>query len=130
MSVRGFTEPSARSGDRAVRRRRRAVRRRRLRGRQGAGCGRGRTWSGPPLVVAAAAFAVLAGLLGFGARRGVLVGGIVVELVVLAAYVAVASTREPSFEGWGLSIKAVQIVLLVILLRLAFPSRALRGGLS
>src|SRR5918911_2422752 len=62
-----------------------------------------------PLVIAAVAFAVLAVLLAFGARRSVLVGGIVLELVVLAGYVAVASSRHPSFEGRGLFIKAVQV---------------------
>jgi hypothetical protein len=83
-----------------------------------------------PLVIAAVAFAVLAVLPAFGDRRGVLVGGIVLELVVLAGYVGVASSRHPSFEVWGLFIKAVQVVLLALLLRLAVQLRAPRGGLS
>ena len=82
-----------------------------------------------PLVIAAVAFAVLAVLLAFGARRGVLVGGIVLELVVLAGYVAVASSRHPSFEAWG-AIKTIQVALLALLLRLAFQPRAPRGGVS
>lgn len=71
-----------------------------------------------PLVIAAFAFAALTAALALRPRPPVYIAGIVLSLVVLIGYVVVAPSRHPPFEAWGLSIKAVEILLLAVLFRL------------
>jgi hypothetical protein len=73
----------------------------------------------PPLLVGAGVFALLALLVARGAGRAVLAAGALVQLPVLGMYLAVAPERDPSFEPWGLTIKALQVFLLVAFVRLA-----------
>ena len=59
-------------------------------------------------------FAVAAVLLLFGQRR---VWDLValLDLGAIIGYFAVAPTRDPHFELWGLAIKAIQVILLAAL---------------
>ena len=68
-----------------------------------------------PLVVAAVAFAGLAILLAAHPGRFAYVAGAVLCAIVLAMYVVVAPSRDPSYEPWGLALKAIEAVLLVAL---------------
>ena len=76
-----------------------------------------------PLVVAAVAFALLTLALSMRPRPAVYVAGIVLTAAVIVGYFVVAPSRHPSFEAWGLSIKAVQAALLVTLVLLAVRRR-------
>jgi hypothetical protein len=60
-----------------------------------------------------AIFAITAGLLWFVQTRLVLIAAAVVQVIVLIGYVAVASSREPAFELWGILVKVAQAVVLV-----------------
>jgi hypothetical protein len=81
----------------------------------------------PPLVVSAALFAVLATLLARSAPRLLLVAGIVLQLLVLVGYVAIAPERTPAFEVWGLTQKVLQVGLLTLLVTLVARRRAPQG---
>jgi peptidoglycan/LPS O-acetylase OafA/YrhL len=81
----------------------------------------------PPLVVSAALFAVLATLLARSAPRWLLVAGIVLQLLVLVGYVAIAPERTPAFEVWGLTQKVLQVGLLTLLVTLVARRRAPQG---
>jgi phosphatidylserine synthase len=76
-----------------------------------------------PLVMAAVVFAVLTTVLSLRPSRPVFFTGILLSIIVIAGYVAVAPSRTPSFEPWGLAIKAVQVVLLAALVLLVRHSR-------
>lgn len=76
-----------------------------------------------PLVLAAVAFAALTAALALRPRPLVYVAGIVLSVVVVVGYFVVAPSRHPSFEAWGLSIKAVELVLLAALVGLAIRRR-------
>jgi len=80
----------------------------------------------PPMLLAAALSAALMVLLVASSGRWVLVFGIALELTVVMGYFALASVRSPSFEAWGLSLKAIQIALLAVLVGLLV--RELRTG--
>jgi hypothetical protein len=69
----------------------------------------------PPLLVAAALFALLAVLLARSTRRGIWVAGAVLQVLVLAGYLAVSADRTPAFEVWGVTLKVLQALLLVAL---------------
>lgn len=43
------------------------------------------------------------------------VAGVLLCLLAIAGYLIVAPDRDPSFETWGLSIKALQTLLLALL---------------
>lgn len=45
--------------------------------------------------------------------------GAVLQAMVIAAYFNVASERMPAFETWGITIRVLQIALLVVLVALA-----------
>jgi hypothetical protein len=64
---------------------------------------------------AGAAF-VLGALLLFALdHRGLWFLGVLLQVAVIVMYVAVGPQRTPSFEMWGLLIKALQFVILVAL---------------
>jgi hypothetical protein len=52
-------------------------------------------------------------------RRSLWVAGACLQVAVIVMYVVVGQQRTPSFEVWGLTIKAAQLVLLGALLYLA-----------
>lgn len=65
-----------------------------------------------PLVIAGVVFAGLAALLAVRPGRIVYLAGALLCVAVLAMYVVVAPSRDPSYEPWGLAIKALEAVLL------------------
>jgi hypothetical protein len=77
---------------------------------------------------AAGVFAVIAGLLWRVGSRVLWATVAVLQVLVIAAYVAISSDREPPFEVWGVSIRIVQVALLatlvVLLLRARHASQA------
>jgi hypothetical protein len=50
--------------------------------------------------------------------------GAVLQVMVIAAYFNVASERMPAFETWGITIRVLQIALLVVLVALAIRPRS------
>jgi hypothetical protein len=78
------------------------------------------------LGVAAAVHLLLAIGLWTWPRRTLLAGTAVVQLLSGAMYVAIAPDRAPSFEVWGLTIRALSLVLVVLLVA-AWGQRR-RGG--
>ena len=72
----------------------------------------------PYLVMAAAAAAFWLGavLLVLFDKRLVYLLGAAVQVVVLIGYFAIASMRDPHYEGWGVTMKAVEVVMLAMLL--------------
>jgi hypothetical protein len=71
-------------------------------------------------------FAVAALLLLLIERRAVWVPVALLQVPVIIGYFALAGIRIPSFEIWGLTIKALQLVILVALVYL-IVSRASEG---
>lgn len=69
-------------------------------------------------LMAGATFAVASALLLLTRSRTVSIGVAVWSAIVIVAYVAFASVRAPQFEVWGLSVKAVQLVVLAAALYL------------
>lgn len=49
--------------------------------------------------------------------------GAVLQLLIIAMYLSVADEREPAFELWGVTIRALQVFLLVPLALLALRRR-------
>jgi hypothetical protein len=72
-----------------------------------------------PLLIAAGAFGVLTIALALHPRPFVYLAGIALDVLVIVGYFVVAPSRHPSFEVWGLSIKAIELGLLVVLTWLA-----------
>lgn len=70
-------------------------------------------------LVSGGAFALGAALLLATDRRILWVLGALFQVGVIIMYVAVSPQRTPSFEVWGLTIKALQLVLLGLLVFLA-----------
>lgn len=66
-------------------------------------------------LVMGAVFAVAAVLLAWFAQLRVWVPIAVLDLGAIVGYFAVAPSRDPHFEIWGLAIKASQVVLLAAL---------------
>lgn len=75
------------------------------------------------LGVAAAVFAVLAGLLWWRASRLLLAAGAVLQVLLGWMYLAIAPDRDPAFEIWGVTIRVVSFVLLVALIRMLLTER-------
>ena len=67
----------------------------------------------------AAIYSGLALLLMRSGSRRILVAAAIVQLVTVVGYVAVASVRTPPFEPVGLTIKALQLAILVAVAYLA-----------
>ena len=72
-----------------------------------------------PLVMTAFVFAALTVLLALRPRRISYLMGAAMCAIAIVGYFVIAPSRDPSFEAWGLSIKAVQVVLLAALAWLA-----------
>ncbi len=68
---------------------------------------------------AAALFGTGAVLLLLLDRRPLWVIGAILQVLVAAMYVAVAPSREPSFEVWGITLRILQIPLFAALVYLA-----------
>jgi hypothetical protein len=45
-----------------------------------------------------------------------------------AMYLAIAPDRDPAFEVWGVSIRALSFVLVVVIVKLWLEARRDRGG--
>jgi peptidoglycan/LPS O-acetylase OafA/YrhL len=65
------------------------------------------------------AFAVAAALLALRESRILWIALAALNVIVIVGYVAAASIRSPSYEPWGLGIKACQAVALVAVVYLA-----------
>jgi phosphatidylserine synthase len=76
-----------------------------------------------PLVIAAAAFAVLTTWLAIRPGVPAFVVGLALTLAVIVGYLVVAPSRSPSYEPWGLAIKAVEAILVVALVVLVTARR-------
>lgn len=72
-----------------------------------------------PLVMTAFIFAALTVVLALRSDRNSYLAGAALCAIAIFGYFVIAPSRDPSFEAWGLSIKAVQVVLLVALAWLA-----------
>jgi peptidoglycan/LPS O-acetylase OafA/YrhL len=76
-------------------------------------------------MMAGAGFLVWAVLLVLVDRRWLWAIGVLFQLLVYAMYVGVSGTREPPFENWGVTLRIVQVPLLLamIYLTLHAPER-------
>ncbi len=72
-----------------------------------------------PLVMTAVVFAALTVVLAVRSDRNSYLAGAALCAIAIVGYFVIAPSRDPSFEAWGLSIKAVQVVLLAALAWLA-----------
>jgi hypothetical protein len=68
-----------------------------------------------PPVVAALLLGAVAVLLVRTERRGVLIGGVGVQLFLIVFYFLVATERVPAFEAWGIVLKVAQGAVLALL---------------
>jgi hypothetical protein len=74
----------------------------------------------PAFGLAAAGFFVgFAVVLWLVRRPFVWVAGIVIQLFIVYVYLDLASERVPSFEGWGIALRVLQVPLIAILAFLA-----------
>jgi hypothetical protein len=69
----------------------------------------------PPLLIAAALFALLAVLLARSTSRAVWVAGAALQILVLVGYLVISADRTPAFEVWGVTLKTLQALLLAAL---------------
>jgi len=74
--------------------------------------------------MAGSAFLLGAILLGLFDRRWLWVTGLVFQLFVYAMYMAVAPNRNPQFEVWGITLRIIQLPLLLALAYLAWKPAA------
>ena len=51
-------------------------------------------------------------------RPLVWLGATVMQLLVIAMYVAIAPERDPSFEVWGISLRVLQVAMIAVLVTL------------
>jgi hypothetical protein len=70
-------------------------------------------------LVSGSAFLLGAVLLTLFDRRILWILGGLFQVFAIAMYVAVAPQRDPSYEPWGIGLKAVQAILLIALMYLA-----------
>ncbi len=75
------------------------------------------------LGVAAAVHALIAGLLWWRRSRVLWAAAAVLQVVLGWMYIAIAAERDPAFEIWGVTIRVVSVVLLVVLIRLLLTER-------
>jgi hypothetical protein len=75
------------------------------------------------LGVAGGVFAVLAGLLWWLRSRVLWATGAVLQALLGWMYVVVAPERDPAFEVWGLTIRAISLVLFAALVALLVTAR-------
>jgi glyoxylase-like metal-dependent hydrolase (beta-lactamase superfamily II) len=72
-----------------------------------------------PLVLAGVLFTLLAAALAWRPTGASALLGTALTIAVLVGYVVIAPEREPSYEAWGLSLKGLQLLLLVPLMLIA-----------
>ena len=77
----------------------------------------------PPMLIAGAVFALLAALLVLSATRLVPLAGAALQVLVLAGYILISSERTPAYEAWGITVKALQVLLLIAFVYLALQHR-------
>lgn len=70
------------------------------------------------LGVAGVVYLALAAVLWFVPRPLVWAGATLMQLLVIAMYVAIAPERDPSFEVWGISLRVLQVAMVVALVTL------------
>jgi hypothetical protein len=70
------------------------------------------------LCAAGVVYLVLAAVLWFVPRPLVWLGATVMQLLVIAMYVAIAPERDPSFEVWGISLRVLQVAMIAVLVSL------------
>ena len=75
------------------------------------------------LGVAGAVHAIIAGLLWWRRNRLVWAAAAVLQVLLGWMYLAIAPERDPAFEIWGVTIRVVSLVLLVVLIRLLLTER-------
>jgi hypothetical protein len=75
------------------------------------------------LGVAGAVFAVLAVLVWAVARPALWAAAAVLQVALAGMYVAIAPERDPAYELWGLTLRALSLVLLVALVALLVEHR-------
>ena len=69
---------------------------------------------------AGTAFLALALLFAFTDRRWLWVLALIFQLWVYVIYVAVSGTREPPFELWGITLRVLQVPVILALIYLSF----------
>ena len=81
---------------------------------------------------AGTAFLILAGLLAITDRRWLWIVAAVFQVWVYVIYFAVAGSREPPFEIWGITLRVIQVVLLAGLVYLSWnaPQRNTKEAAS
>jgi hypothetical protein len=80
------------------------------------------------LGVAAGVFVVLGLLLWRRRSRLLWTAVVVIQVIMAAMYLAIAPDRDPAFEVWGVSIRALSFVLVVVIVKLWLEARRDRGG--
>jgi hypothetical protein len=80
------------------------------------------------LGVAGIVYLVLATVLWFVPRPLVWAAATAMQVMVIAMYVAIAPERDPSFEIWGITLRVLQVAMIVVLVTLLV--RAARGRSS
>jgi hypothetical protein len=80
------------------------------------------------LGVAGIVYLVLAAVLWFVPRPLVWAAATAMQVMVIAMYVAIAPERDPSFEIWGITLRVLQVAMIVVLATLLV--RAARGRSS
>lgn len=80
------------------------------------------------LGLAGAVFAIIAAALLRWHARSLLVGVALLQVALAAMYVAVAPERDPHFEVWGLSIRALSVALLFSVVGLLFAPQETHDG--
>lgn len=78
----------------------------------------------PPMLLAGAAYGLLAVLAVGTERRPVWIGGAALQALVMVGYLAVSQQRTPAFEPWGIALRPLQVLLLVGFVYLAVGERA------
>ena len=63
-------------------------------------------------------------------RRRLWMLGALLQVVVIAQYLNLASEREPAFESWGITIRVVQAALFAVLVFLAIGRKRSRAAPS
>jgi hypothetical protein len=77
------------------------------------------------LGVAGIVYLALAAILWFVPRPLVWAAATVMQVLVIAMYVAIAPERDPSFEVWGVTLRVLQVAMIVTLVTLLV--RAVHG---
>jgi hypothetical protein len=75
-------------------------------------------------ISAGSAFLILAGLLALTDRRWLWILAAIFQVWVFAIYFAVAGGRAPSFEIWGITLRAIQLFLFAALVYLSWHAPA------